>query len=218
MHFSMKKSCKGKIIIAISAVLAAFLLVFVIYRIDRLYEMQADAFASNVGVEIINKAVVNVIGANPEYNSFTDLICNSQNRVTAAESDTILINAFKSQLTAEIIRLLDENPKRTVKISAANIFGVWVLGNRGIEIPIILAPVTDIATDFYDELKSGGINNIKHSLYIKVEIKLNIVGYFSQIQRTVSTSVPISETIIAAEVPSYYSAGGNMGYIPSDIK
>lgn len=205
-------------ITVIIAAVVLYLSVFTIYRIDKLYAMQIEAYASNIGVGIINQAVNNIISANPQYDKFTDIICNSENKVTAAESNTVLMNCFKSQLTQEIIRLLNENPKHTVSIPLANICGIAFFGNRGIEIPVILMPISDIKTDFYDDLKNSGINNTKHSLNINIKMRLNIVGYFSQIQSDISTTVPVSETVIAGEVPAYYSDNGNMGYIPSDIK
>lgn len=218
MYFSMKKSCKGKVITGIVIVLILLTFGFTIYRIDKLYAMQVEAYASNVGISVINQAVNNIISNNPQYDKFTYIICNSENKVTAAESNTVLMNSFKSQLTQEIVRLLEENPRHTVLIPLANIWGVAFFSNRGFEIPIIFMPISDIKTNFYDELKNSGINNTKHSLNINVEITLNIVGYFSQKQRVVATTVPVSETIIAGDVPSYYSESGNMGYIPDNIK
>lgn len=218
MHFSMKKNCKYKVIAVITAVIVLFSVVFAIYRIDKLYAMQAEAYAANIGVGIINQAVNNIISDNPKYDKFTYIISNSENKITAAESNTVLMNSFKSQLTQEIIRLLNENSKYTVSIPLANIWGIAFFGNRGIEIPIMLMPVSDIKTDFHDDLKNSGINNTKHSLNINIEMTLNIVGYFSQMQSVVSTTVPVSETIIAGDVPAYYSDNGNMGYIPNDIK
>ncbi len=218
MHFSIKKGYKGRIYLFTVMIIIFLAAGVIIYRIDKLYSMRVMAYATNIGTKIINQAVTNILEKNPQIDGFTQLYHNSDNEVTAAENNTVLMNKFKSEVTCEIQTLIENQPMQIVEIPLGNVFGVSILNNRGISIPVRLAPVSSIKTDFYEEIQSCGINNTNHSLSIKVEMELHMLSYFSQQTQNVTTTVPVSETLIAGEVPAYFSGGGNLGYIPENIR
>lgn len=182
------------------------------YRIDKLYRMRAQSYASNMAVKIVNNAVYKIINENRGYDAFSHVVFDENKKVTAVEGNTLLMNSFKSEITQEIQRGFDNEPQQDVFISIGSIFGTALLNNRGFKIPIRLAPVSNIMTDFGDSFESVGINNTRHSVYATVDMELAVMSYFSQSSQTISTTVPISETVIAGEVPSYY--GGSMAYAP----
>ena len=211
MHFSMRKSCKFNLsVFFILALLFITAIIFVI-RIDKQYNLRAQSYATTRAAKIINASVESVIDSNPQYESFVHLFRDAENRITAAEGDTILMNKFKSALTLEIEKRLSEDSQQEVFIPIGCIFGTALFNNRGINIPVKLAPVSDIKTDFCDSLENSGINNTKHSLYINIETDLAIISSFSQCTQNVKTSVPVSETLIAGDVPVYFSDSGYIG-------
>lgn len=202
-------------ILLLAAVLLAILCV---YRINKLYLMRVQSYASNEAVRVINEAVGNVLDKNPQYDGFVHIFQSSDNKVMATEGNTVLMNRFKSELTLEIQRLFESAPPQTVSVPMGSIFGVAVFNNCGVKIPVRLAPVSSVKTDFFDELENSGINNTKHSLNIRVETELAAISYFSQTVQYVNTTVPVSETLIAGDVPTYFSDSGYIGYIPKETK
>lgn len=211
MHFSMRKSCKFNLFVCFALTLFFIISIIVVVRIDKQYTLRAQSYATTRATKIINASVESVIDDNPQYESFVHLFQDAENKVTAAEGDTILMNKFKSALTLEIEKKLNENSEQEIFIPIGCIFGTALFNNRGINIPVKLAPVSDIKTDFCDSFENSGINNTKHSLYINIETDLAIISSFSQCTQNVKTSVPVSETLIAGDVPVYFSDSGYIG-------
>ena len=76
----------------------------------------------------------------------------------------------------------------------------------GPKIPIKLHPITVISTDFKESFSSSGINQVRHSISVMVDIKMAYSGYMFNSSEKISISVPVTNTVIIGEVPQYYGA------------
>ena len=81
----------------------------------------------------------------------------------------------------------------------------------GYRIPVKVSLDGVTKTDFDEEFIHAGINQVKNRIYIIVTARISIVSSFMTISETVSTEVPVSETIIVGEVPEYY--GDKLGVV-----
>lgn len=208
MRFRLKRTFHIKIYVFAAVFLILLLLCMGIYRINKLYCMRTVSYASNTAVLCMNNAVKNTLNEN-ENNEFIEVINPNKETQPIIKSNAAVINNFKSSVTVEVLRLLNETPTTEIKIPIGSILGIPIFNSCGLKIPARLTPVSDVRTDFYDKFESVGINHVKYSLYAKIETEMAILSYFKQTQQKVSTSVLISETIISGDVPSYYAVGGD---------
>ena len=72
-------------------------------------------------------------------------------------------------------------------------------------IHIKLKPVGIINADLKSTFESVGVNQSKHQIDLKFNINVVIVIPDIQIKHTVSSTVPVAQTVIVGEVPQSYT-------------
>lgn len=90
---------------------------------------------------------------------------------------------------------------RTIPLGLAT--GNSFLANMGPELPITFVPIGSVKTRLETELKEAGINMVLATVYIFVEVDLRIVIPFATDEKTVTTKIPITHSLIIGDVPQY---------------
>ena len=73
--------------------------------------------------------------------------------------------------------------------------------------PVKIYPISCVGTDVHETFTSCGINQVRHSIYLKAQIDIGYSGYMFDTTETVTVNVPITDTVIVGEVPQYYGMG-----------
>ena len=61
--------------------------------------------------------------------------------------------------------------------------------------------------DFYDNFESCGINQSRHTVYLKASMDISIITTQATTTGSVSAKIPVSETVIVGNVPTYLGNG-----------
>ena len=85
----------------------------------------------------------------------------------------------------------------------------------GITLPVSLICTSDATVEFSDEFCSAGINQTRHRLMINVTVNAVLHSAFEVKEKTVSTDIPIAETVISGDVPGLIY-GSELKNAPSD--
>lgn len=153
---------------------------------------------------IINETVLNIIDSG-NYNSFENIIKDSSNRITGVETDTLSINKFKSEFVSKITQKVNKIHNEKFAIPLLTFLNNPFLSEQGPVVYIKVKPVGTLKTDVKSSFESAGVNQTKHQIDITCECEIVIVMPALQIKHKVSTSVPVSQTIIVGEVPQSYT-------------
>lgn len=94
-----------------------------------------------------------------------------------------------------------------VEIPLGQVTGNSVLANLGPKIPVNLEFVGNVRTNIYQEEREWGINSSWVSLYLYVEVDVQVVIPFTTEVTTVHTEIYMDGGAIMGEVPEFY--GGN---------
>ena len=62
-------------------------------------------------------------------------------------------------------------------------------------------------TEFDEKFDSCGINQVRHTILLNVEIVVAYSGYLFADSETVKVSVPVSDSVIVGETPEFYGGG-----------
>ena len=81
----------------------------------------------------------------------------------------------------------------------------------GYRIPISISTDGFAKIDFDDEFTSCGINQVKHKIYMTISVRISVISAVFTKTETVTSGVPVAETIISGTVPNYY--GDNMSIL-----
>ncbi|MCR8979674.1 sporulation protein YunB [Brevibacillus laterosporus] len=81
--------------------------------------------------------------------------------------------------------------------------GSSFLSNTGPKLPVTFVPVGSAKTWLDPKLSEAGINMVMVTVYLQVEVRLQVIIPFATDQTVVTTSIPITNSLVVGEVPDY---------------
>lgn len=210
-----RKKTSGKSFVLYCVLLLITTICFATYtflcRIHPVFKARAESYAISVGTSTINEAVNELISEKGiTYSDFVKLEKANDNSITALEGNTISMNTFKTDVSNKIQTLMSENEDGYIHIPIGSLFGSEVLSGFGYKIPIKLSPTSISKVDFNEDFASVGINQVKHSIWLDIDVSMSVISSTSQISESVHTKILVAETIIVGRVPEYYADSGKM--------
>lgn len=194
----------------------AFSLIFtnlffvVLARFKPVFEEKASHAAKTKAIDIINKATDDVFFDI----SSPDLVIidkGEDGKITSVSADTTEINRLKTKLSKSIQEYAESGEESTVYIPIGSLTNFEVLQGVGYRIPVNISTDGFAKIDFDDEFESCGINQVKHKIFMLVSVQVSVVSSVFSRSETVTTEVPVAETVITGTVPTYY--GDNMSIL-----
>ena len=186
------------------AVCAAAAVIFVGVRIQTALVSTAHAYANNVATTSISNSVYEVF-SQLDGGDYSEIL--SQERATLFSTDTARINLINSRLAERIQAEVLAGGYETVGIPLGSVSGIAAFSGIGPEIPVKIHPISLVNTDFDESFESCGINQVRHSMSLNVEIVMAYSGYLFSETETVTVSVPVIDTVIVGETPEFYGGG-----------
>ncbi|MDD6214391.1 MAG: sporulation protein YunB [Firmicutes bacterium] len=210
---SRKLLTRGKLffllfIIVFLSMISLSALVFVRFKPN--FEERAKDAARVKATEILNRSIGSV---------FDDINCcdlvnitnDDAGNVKSVSADTIKMNRLKTCICSRITELAEKNEDMIVYVPMGSLTKYNVLQGVGYKIPIKVAQDGIPSVDFEDEFVQSGINQVKHKIYITAKVDIVIVSAVMNVSETVSTEIPVAETVIVGDVPTYF--GDKMSFV-----
>ena len=212
------KKYSGRIIYAVNIkrifwflVLLIFLagLVITTYSVQQSFIPVVTVTAETTAVRevenIIDTTVLTVIEQNDiSYSNLYKLKQNDNGVVSAIESNTKNINLLKSQLSISINKEMGQLQEKTLNIPLGSIFSSAMFTGWGPKIPIQINRVGYASVDFVSDFVSAGVNQTKHNIAVSVNAEISVILMKQNLEFDIQTTVPVTETVIVGEVPSFY--------------
>lgn len=197
-------------------IFAAFSLIFIsllfvfLTRFKPVFEEKVSHIAKTKAVDVINKATDDVFFdiSSPEL---VIIDKGEDGKITSVKADTIEINRLKTKLSKSIQEYAENGEESTVYIPIGSLTNFEVLQGFGYRIPVNVSTDGFAKIDFNDEFVSCGINQVKHKIFMTVSVKVSVISSVFTKSETVTSEVPVAETIITGTVPTYY--GDNMSIL-----
>ena len=191
------------IILALAALVAGITQFYIRVRplISSLAEVRASLLATAAMNEAINEHMVK---NNIEYD---DLIIMQQlpdGHITALATNIAATNKLKSELAISIQKKISAIESTDIKIPLGSLLGFELLEGAGPRIPIRLVPSGYASVDFVSSFDAAGINQTRHEISVKIVTEMGMILPAGLKNVSVSTHVPVAETIIVGEIPQTY--------------
>ena len=166
----------------------------------------AESVAETVMLNSANEAIVKILdNEDIDYNDIVILTTNSDGTVTSLETDVYKTNYLKSNISNEISKIIAERERYTVSIPLGTFLANTYTSGLGPDVNFKMQITTTAFVDFEDEFRSAGINQVLHSINVKIKINGSIIvaGYKKGIN--VSTTAMVAQTVIVGTVPDSFT-------------
>lgn len=158
----------------------------------------------------INNAITQILNdKNITYNELSIIQRNDSGEITAIEANVNQINKLKSDITLAIQENFDNNNEYKIQIPIGTLLGSEFFVGRGGNITIYISMSGTALTDIKSEFESVGINQTKHSIIVNITASIDITMPSYKNTINITTSMPVAETVIVGEVPTFYAENSN---------
>lgn len=159
--------------------------------------------ARELATDSINSAVYNILNEEDlSYKNLVQIIYDEENNIKAIETNALLINQFKSEVSLKMQRIIAKGEDYTVKIPICAFLGLELLRNTGPEISTEINLIGNITTDISSSLVSSGINQNLHSIILEVTGDISVISTGVNEMISIKTNYIIAQTVIVGKIPN----------------
>lgn len=181
---------------------------FVVSPIIKTY---TSAETRAVTEEAINRAVSNVINLSLKYDSLIDISYTASGDIASFTANQFEINSISREIVEQAQIEMQTLGDEGLNINLGTFSGMPFLIGRGPIINLKLTPIGAVSSSFESTFESVGINMTKHTLYLYINVHVNIVLPIKSYDIYTSNQVLLAESIIIGKVPEVYLNGGSLG-------
>jgi sporulation protein YunB len=164
----------------------------------------AEAEARWVATDAVNRAIRDKI-ANVDYNQLIMVQKDNQGQIVLMQPNIVRINQLASDITLSIQSALQGLVNEQFSIPVGQVLGSQLLANYGPRVKVSIYPIGTVRTSVFDKFEAAGINQTRHRIYLDIETQVQVVVPLVSSDVTVSTRVPITDTVIVGPVPTFYA-------------
>ncbi|MFZ5597817.1 MAG: sporulation protein YunB [Bacillota bacterium] len=181
-----------------------FLLVLDMRIRSTVYEM-AEVRAVQMATEAINNSVrAEVAEEGLRYQDFVDIHKDQDGKIVLMQSNTVNINKLATGTTLAAQSALLRLQEDSFYIPMGQLTGIYLLANKGPKMKVEVIPMGTVRVNIDDRFEQAGINQTRHCIYLDYDTDVRIVVPLKSGRASVSTSVPVAESIIIGDVPSTF--------------
>lgn len=164
----------------------------------------AEVEAVRIANQAINEAVDNEI-ENVHYEDLITYKLDKNGNIVLMQPNTREINRFSSRLSLSIQRKLEKLEDVEVVIPVFRIIGLDLFAALGPNFKAKVLPAGFVHPPaIRDSFEAAGINQIRHKIYLHVNINIKLIVPFVQKTTQVEADLPLIEVTIMGEVPQVY--------------
>lgn len=199
-----KKKIKNKSRIKLLIFILFFIICFVYYR----YIIANNVFnvvihkTSSIVASKVNDSILKT-NSQSNYN-FTKIEKNEKGEIILIGLDSLSINQFSRIIVQNVETSLNTEIKNGIEVPILAFSGIKALSGYGKEIKYNALEVSTVDCKIEGEFNSVGINQVIHSIYATVNVKVFIDVPFDEQSNEFSTKVLLTENIIVGKIPEIY--------------
>ena len=210
MRYYTEKPRRGKnkiqipntifVIIAIIVAFNSFLYLFQKRILPTVLDI-AEITMKAEAIKVINEETMRIYEENFNYDDIMKIEKDSEGNITMIRSDTIKQN----KLTAEVVLACNEKLQNLGELGAKVPLG-YMTNNAffyrmGPKINVKMEQIGNLNTSYDSTFESAGINQVRHKIYLNIDVKMRLVVPLASKDVELSCEIPVSETIIVGKIP-----------------
>ncbi len=169
----------------------------------------ATSVAQQLATQAVNDALTKRIAEDAQYAKLVILDKDQSGKVTSAHFNFAEVARIESLTTLRVQHVLMRLEGRTVYVPAMQATGSAILATLGPSIPIRIVPIGYAQSEVEPEVKTAGINQTVHVLYLHISAQVKVVVPFMSQPAKVDTRIPIAYVVFIGTVPQTTWSGAN---------
>ena len=165
----------------------------------------SDAHFSNEMSLIISQVLNEDSDASVTYSDLVTLQYDESGTLAAVTTELEAGNLLRTRVVSRLLSDLSAMERETVSVPIGSITGLTILSGHGFVIPVELLGVTNVRSRLDSTLTATGINQTLHEIDLVVEADLVLLLPGGPCSHTVSTRIPLAETVLLGQVPENYT-------------
>ncbi len=161
--------------------------------------------------EAINRAVSKVINQTLAYDSLININYTTNGEIASFTANQYEINSISRKIVEQTQIEMSSLGNNGLNINLGTLSGIPFLIGRGPVINFKLTPIGAVGSNFESLFESAGINMTKHTLYLYINVHVNIVLPIKSYEIYTTNQVLLAESIIVGKVPEVYLNGSIIG-------
>lgn len=175
-------------------------------------EAVVEARARERGVEAINRVMLESIGQRVRHEDLVIYEKDQEGRIAAYRINTRQVSQVAAAAAAAVQEEFHRLSETSFGIPLGALTGIGVLSGSGPKLQVQMVPVGSVTVNVEQDFQGAGINQTRHRLWLSATANVQIILPVMSREVSVTTNVPISETVIVGPVPTGYY-GGNVGSV-----
>lgn len=199
-------------VLCIFLLLAAFSAWYVCFKIRPVFVKSMNMYIDSFVSGIINESITECFAASgADYENLVKTTMGKNGEITSVQTDIIKLNKLSMDIANSLQGKISLCDRGTIPIPLGVILGNELFAGFGpdIEIAVITSGDTDVCYD--DSFTATGINQTLHQIFLDIQISINTVAGYVNVEKNTDTRVLVAETVIVGAVPDYYSDSGRLG-------
>jgi len=207
----MNRKQKLKLFIYIFCIVVFIICIFIVKAAYPIFIATCENAAGSAAINIVNQEVNEVVMMY-SYNDLVNIQKDENGNVSYIEAKIMPINEIVAKITNNIQEKLDEKSMIAVKLNFGSISGISSLSAISPQFNIALEKAGNIETNIKSNFTSVGINHTLHRIYLDINCSIGILTPFQSLNKSITSQVLLTETVIVGDVPSTYYNYDNLGF------
>lgn len=190
--------------VGVIVIVMVLIFLFVDQAVTPTIIVMSEAKVRYITVSAMNEAVKEILGEGIIYTDLINVRVDNEGKIAMMQANTIKMNILATDTSRIAQEKISAKGAEGIRIPLGAIFGSELVAGLGPRINVEMIPIGAVATDFATEFQHAGINQTRHLIYLVMNAQVRIVVPLGSELISISTRVPVTETIIVGEVPQNY--------------
>lgn len=164
----------------------------------------AEASMRSITTVAVNDAIYYTLSDHLRYQDLVTVERNEAGEILAISSNALQINRIARDAAYMSQKNLDKMSEAGIEVPLGALTGIEAWAGFGPKMNIKIIPVSNVECKFVSEFADAGINQTKHSIYLKIIADISIIMPSGTSNFASLTEVLICESVLVGKVPETY--------------
>ena len=215
--YRKRRKRKAQILLAVFLIFIVLVFVYIYCVVNPVVVEATRHMVYSLSTSAVSDAVYDVLNEeNVSYDDIVNVEYDDNGNVTLISLDTIRLNLIARKFYQVAQVYLDNMGKNGIDVALGTFTGLPFFSGMGPKINLKLVPIGAMTSVFESSLKSAGINQTNHTVYIKLYASVSMIlpAYTATIDSV--TEVLVAESVIVGEIPEiYFGSNSSLNFTPS---
>lgn len=215
--YKKRRKRKAQILLAVFLIFVVLVFVYIYCVVNPVVVEATRHMVYSLSTSAVSDAVYDVLNEeNVAYDDIVNVEYDNDGNVTLISLDTIRLNLIARKFYQVAQVYLDNMGKNGIDVALGTFTGLPFFSGMGPKINLKLVPIGAMTSVFESSLKSSGINQTSHTVYIKLYASVSMIlpAYTATIDSV--TEVLVAESVIVGEIPEiYFGSNSSLNFTPS---